>query len=487
MAQESEVAPIPINDIPDGGSMTVESDSSDRVYMIKNLGGVYSCDCQAWKFQKRIPIEQRTCKHIQKIRGVAAEAWRIGHSARGALVNSANLISATGQVMKPEAMEIHVLLAKVWDESIDPTGKWASRKLDGVRAYWNAETRQLLSRQGNEFMAPEWFKQGFPDFDLDGELYGGVGSFQVTVGIVKRLAEDEGWQKVKYFVFDIPSSEPFTERYFKLQQWVATSKPPCVTLVEQIPCTGREHLQEMLDAELAIGGEGIMLRDPSSSYERKRSKTLLKVKKMLDAEAQVIAYTGGTGKYNTAIGALTCLLPSGKHVNLGTGLSDAERYNPPAIGAVVTFGYQELSNDGIPRFPRFLRVSDKTWEDVLKNDHDGSDLIKPAIAAESVMPKKASRPRKQAAKPMAKKASTGGPTLVDGECYRYELVDPSINADKFWEVKIEGSKMNVHYGRNGTGGQKMINDLGTTEAAIATASKKAKAKEKEGYKLKKMC
>jgi DNA ligase-1 len=77
-------------------------------------------------------------------------------------------VKETGQVRKPKAVEIQVLLAQTWDESIDPTCMLMSEKLDGVRAYWDASSRKLLSRQGNEFMAPAWFKDALPDFDLDG-------------------------------------------------------------------------------------------------------------------------------------------------------------------------------------------------------------------------------------------------------------------------------------------------------------------------------
>lgn len=44
-----------------------------------------------------------------------------------------------------------------------------------------------------------------------------------------------------------------------------------------------------------------------------------------------------------------------------------QRRKPPAIGSVITFKFQELSNNGIPRFPVFLRMrSDLTWKDVLE-------------------------------------------------------------------------------------------------------------------------
>jgi DNA ligase-1 len=45
-----------------------------------------------------------------------------------------------------------------------------SEKLDGVRAYWNGAN--FLSRNGNIFDAPRWFKEGLPrSVSLDGELW----------------------------------------------------------------------------------------------------------------------------------------------------------------------------------------------------------------------------------------------------------------------------------------------------------------------------
>lgn len=58
---------------------------------------------------------------------------------------------------------------------------------------------------------------------------------------------------------------------------------------------------------------------------------------------------------NLLIGALQCQLPNGKKFRVGSGLSDDLRNNPPAIGTVITFKYQELTRGGIPRFPSFLR------------------------------------------------------------------------------------------------------------------------------------
>lgn len=40
--------------------------------------------------------------------------------------------------------------------------------------------------------------------------------------------------------------------------------------------------------------------------------------------------------------------------NVGTGLSDKLRKNPPKIGAIVTYRFQELTKDGVPRFPSYI-------------------------------------------------------------------------------------------------------------------------------------
>lgn len=269
--------------------------------------------------------------------------------------------------------DIEVLLAKIWNDAIDPTGRLMSEKLDGVRAYWIAKMKKLFTRDGNEIKAPAWFTAGFPTFDVDGELWGGRGKFQGSVGIVKRLKEDEGWKKIKYMVFDAPEiNGPFTDRNQHLIDWFKTNKSPWISLVNQTYCKSRAHLDKTLDAICEIGGEGVMLRDPRSKYERKRSSSLLKVKKVLDTEARIIGYTKGTGKYVGMVGALRMELPNGNEFKIGAGLTDADRAHPPAVGSIVTFDFQGYSDEGIPRNPRNFRVrKDVTWKQLVARAKKG--------------------------------------------------------------------------------------------------------------------
>ncbi|KAJ8517826.1 hypothetical protein ON010_g18277 [Phytophthora cinnamomi] len=196
----------------DGAFHDVKS-TSGSTYIVKRLGKVYSCSCPAWRNQRHPPTS-RTCKHLKELLGEEYETVR----ARGSATAPRGTASAGGgsssrAVVKTTAPK--VLLAKKWErEKEDPVGWWISEKLDGVRAFWDSSKKIFLSRLGNEYPAPSWFTTGFPDdVDLDGELFGGRGEFQFTVGIAKTQGSKE-WEKLVYKVFDAPSlkAKQFEER-----------------------------------------------------------------------------------------------------------------------------------------------------------------------------------------------------------------------------------------------------------------------------------
>jgi hypothetical protein len=63
-------------DLADGEAVEMKG-SGAKPYVLKNVGGVYSCTCPAWRNQS-VAIERRSCKHLRKLRGDAAEELRIG-------------------------------------------------------------------------------------------------------------------------------------------------------------------------------------------------------------------------------------------------------------------------------------------------------------------------------------------------------------------------------------------------------------------------
>jgi len=70
----------------------------------------------------------------------------------------------------------------------------------------------------------------------------------------------------------------------------------------------------------------------------------------------VVAHHPGRGKYAGLLGALEVRTPEGRRFLIGSGLSDAERRTPPALGSEVTYRYRDLTNTGLPRFASFMRV-----------------------------------------------------------------------------------------------------------------------------------
>jgi DNA ligase-1 len=329
-------------DLNDGESTFMQG-SGSKPYELKNVGGVYSCSCPAWRNQS-VPIERRTCKHLRKLRGDAAEEARVGGALPQKPVKEAS--AAEGPPL---------LLAERWALDADLTGWWMSEKLDGVRAYWDG--KQFLSRQGNLYHAPEWFVAGLPDVPLDGELWIDRKKFQRTTSIVRRQDKSDHWKEVKFVVFDAPAMpDPFEERLaFVTDHLTRHATPYALALAHQL-CNGLDHLREELARVEALGGEGLMMRQPRSLYEPCRSGTLLKVKTFHDAEARVIGHLEGKGRHKGRLGALEVELPDGTRFSVGTGFSDAERADPPPVGSVITFRYQELSEGGVPRFPSYVGV-----------------------------------------------------------------------------------------------------------------------------------
>ena len=332
-------------DLADGES--VEMQGSGRTpYIIKNIGGVYSCTCPAWRNQS-LAIDVRTCKHIRKLRGDQAEQERIGQGSAPA--------AASKSAANPNKTAPALLLAHSWDNEQDLTDWWMSEKLDGVRAYWDG--KQFYSRQGNVFHAPAWFTAALPAMPLDGELWAGRKMFQRTSGIVRSQNAGEAWRQLRYVVFDAPAIDgPVEERYSHLQRALPKSGADHAYALQQDRCQGVDDLRKMLLQVVENGGEGLMLRQPESRYEAGRSNTLLKVKMFQDAEAVVLQHLPGAGRHKGRLGALLVELPNGKQFSVGTGFSDAQRGNPPAVGSTITFRYQELTDGGIPRFPSFVRA-----------------------------------------------------------------------------------------------------------------------------------
>ncbi len=254
------------------------------------------------------------------------------------------------------AAELPLLLAERYASDVDVTRYWVSEKLDGVRAHWDG--RQLRFRSGHPVPAPRWFTDALPAQPLDGELWLGRGRFDRLSGIVRRsVPVDAEWREVRYMIFELPDAAgDFTARIHRIGALAAEAGVPWLQPVAQFRLPDAAALQARLAAVVRGGGEGLMLHRADAAYTTGRSADLLKLTPWLDAEARVVAHLPGKGKHAGRLGALRVAMPDGKAFSLGSGFSDAQRRDPPPVGSRVTYRYRELTRNGIPRFPRFLRV-----------------------------------------------------------------------------------------------------------------------------------
>jgi DNA ligase-1 len=251
-----------------------------------------------------------------------------------------------------------MLLAEVYAADVDVTQYWVSEKFDGVRAQWDGHV--LRFRGGGRVPTPAWFTANFPATPLDGELWIGRGRFDALSGTVRRTEPvDAEWRQVRYLVFELPGAPgDFSARILQMRTIVAQAAVPWLQVVAQTRVADPATLTKQLDAVVRAGGEGLMLHRADAPYLTGRSDVLLKLKPWLDTEAVVVGHLPGKGKYQGMTGALLMEMPDGKRFRLGSGLTDAMHRQPPPFGTRITYRYLQLTKNGVPRFPRYLRVRD---------------------------------------------------------------------------------------------------------------------------------
>lgn len=249
-----------------------------------------------------------------------------------------------------------LMLAAVYRPGIDLQAYWLSEKYDGLRAYWDGS--RLLTRGGETIAVPAWFTAGWPDEPLDGELWAGRGRFEEALSTARQQIPDEpAWRRLRFMVFDLPRhGGVFSERIPAYQRLVQRIDQAWVVAVPQERIHSHAELMARLDRVVRAGAEGLMLHRGDAPYSATRNGDLLKVKTHEDAEAQVIGHLPGKGRHAGRLGALAVQTPDGLRFQLGSGFTDAQRAQPPAIGTWVTYRFRGHHASGVPRFASFVRV-----------------------------------------------------------------------------------------------------------------------------------
>jgi DNA ligase-1 len=281
------------------------------------------------------------------------------HSLSASMLGVLLFIGLVVQQIHAAGATPSLMLANVYHPGVAVRDYWVSEKYDGVRGYWDGE--KLLSRSGAVIVAPAWFTANWPKTPMDGELWVGHGQFELASGIVRQQSgDDQAWRQIRYMVFDLPAQPgTFDQRIPVLQRVVAGVDQAWVQAVRQFKVADEAELKRRLDEVVHGGGEGLVLHRGASHYHAGRDDDLLKLKPYDDAEAKVVGYSPGKGKYDGMMGSLLMEMPDGTRFRIGGGFTYEQRRHPPPVGSTVTFRYQGTTSSGKPRFSRFLRVRDE--------------------------------------------------------------------------------------------------------------------------------
>jgi len=268
-------------------------------------------------------------------------------------------------------------------------GHWyASPKIDGIRCV--VHEGKALARSLKPI--PNKYIQSVLRLlpPLDGELllrYKGkpVPFEDVTSAVMSQDGEPD----FIYWVFDITSrpNMPFVERYAHARVIVRDHDPHHIKILDHIAVTGPRELKAIYATFSDAGYEGMMIRRPEGRYKygtaTRREEFLVKVKGCHREEGVVVGFERELENTNAAVrnklgllerstkkagkvpkdmvGKLICrwnerlIKVSGFKEPLARDMFlHPEKYR----SKLVTFEFQELTKDGLPRFPQFKGFRD---------------------------------------------------------------------------------------------------------------------------------
>jgi ATP-dependent DNA ligase len=287
-------------------------------------------------------------------------------------------IDNTRKIFKPMLAEKYL---ERQDEIIFPV--LVSTKIDGHRMV--ARKDGLWTRNGKKYVScPHIFnmlKPFFlvhPDWIIDGEIYSHDENFEKISSLVRKTKPtkedlEESKRLVQYWIFDGVTSNKdlkFTERFELIKNeikgalGVDNEAWKSFKFVENIEVLSPKTLEEYHNSFVAAGFEGLMVR-LNTPYENRRSKNLLKYKKFNDMEFTITDVEEGKGNRSGMAGNLILQMYDGR--TFCAGIKGSLDYykkllknKNKLIGKKATIRYQNLTEDGMPRFP--VAVDIDRWD-----------------------------------------------------------------------------------------------------------------------------
>lgn len=250
-------------------------------------------------------------------------------------------------------------------------------KIDGARMI--IQKNGLFTRNGKEYVScphihklfKPFFKK-YPDWIVDGEIYSHNIPFEKIMSVVRKSKPDvqdlkESEKIIKIYIFDGVTHDKdlgFEERFKLIKQAITKiiGKSKFIKFVNPVKVNSHKEIEVYHDKFIKNGYEGAIIRISGSVYENKRSRNLLKLKNFIDEEFTIIDIVEGIGNRSGMAGNIVLEMKNGNQFS--SGIKGGEEYyrdllknKSKFIGKLATIRYQELSSDGIPRFPIAININ----------------------------------------------------------------------------------------------------------------------------------
>ena len=276
----------------------------------------------------------------------------------------------------------------------------ASPKLDGIRCVIvnGVPMTRKLKPIPNTYIREKL--KGLPELDGEILVYTNeskteLKSFNDTQSAVMR---EDGEPYFVYHVFDCFEQPElgFIDRMDLAHSYINIIKNAGPVAQHFISILQRHKIREPVrlavyeDQCLIEGHEGVMIRRPNGLYKfgrsTKKEAYLLKLKRFFDLEGKVIGFKQRMHNANEQtvdergyakrsshkagkvpldqVGSFILQMENGKEFDCGSGLTEAQRKQywkeqESLLGRFITVRYQQLTEDGVPRFPVFVGFRDE--------------------------------------------------------------------------------------------------------------------------------
>lgn len=278
-------------------------------------------------------------------------------------------------------------------QTFDPKSKTAKKhtiefpcfvqpKLDGLRCviYRDPATGEIRrqSRTGTYFDTMTHIAQSlaplfaiYPNVILDGELYTTEIPFEELAGLIKtkKLSpqDHDNLCAIEYHIYDIiDETAPYHARHNSIKKMfahvaasTASSPHTLPRYIRLVPTTEAKTPTEFkteFGRFIEEGYEGIMLRNKMGMYRcNYRSHDLQKYKEFMEEEFKIVGFTQGDGRDKGTV-IWICETKEGNEFRVrprGTMESRRKLFETGKkyVGKMLTVIFQELTEEGKPRFP----------------------------------------------------------------------------------------------------------------------------------------